>query len=1250
MKRIIFILLVALILLAPGFSLAHCSSSGTTVIFVNGIFGDKQYAEADKELLRDRFLSYTHYTDVDFLLGFNGSHVGRLADLADSMVQSYGVTGLDYDLKNILINLHDDLQTQKIILVGHSQGAFYTNLAYEYLVENGVPKESIAVYNVGSPADRVAGDGSYLLSSTDEVVNKVIKKLDQISFAKKPMASNIDIEIPDDIKPVSNGGHSFNKVYLGLAADRIIKDLDQELSNLKVDGSEPVKEECFAEPTKDWTYKIQQVSYNVTDAMLDKNTYIKIGNQITVATNNLINSISSLGASVISNIGAVVSDGSVWIASLGSSQGKTGDVVLELGNGQSNDNNAPIVPEILPLSTSLSEFTGVGGPNLEPGANMQDILDNIKERIDIINQQIQVLINAQNPTPEQPKEDKKPEEQNNNPGNNGNSGHGGSAVYPRILITEIQTAGATDEKQEFVELYNPNSVNVDLSDWYLQRKTPGGDNWSTYASKNLLNGKKIEAKSYFLISRIGFYADLADVSMGNPITDDNSFELKNPNGEVSDKVGLGLGKDPETLATVNPPAGLSVGRKFDSGVYQDTNNNFEDFELNLPTPRAQNVKYIVTPDTTSPVITLSGLAEVTINVGDQYTDAGATAQDNIDGDITAKIVVVNPVNANLAGDYIITYNVSDLAGNNALEVSRVVHVVAVAVQKILINEVQLAGQTAADEFVELYNPNNVAVDLAGFALKKKNSSGTESNLVSEGSFTGTISALGYFLIAPQANDDGTENYNGLVAPDLRYSGKTYSVASNNTVLLYNNNNVLLDKVGFGLALDFEAQATQNPADNQSMGRKLVAGEYQDTNNNLDDFEINKPTPKAQNEIIPNTDSTVTSTVYTVSQPENGVATISGVTYGTSISDFMANLILATGATTNNSGLTNPVLRGNTLVVTAQDGVTQTTYNIIVDQVKWSQGRIESSTPQGLFVFHTSDFIPNVLNFCTFRTFFYADVFPARDHLMGSGASSCDTAYSVNMSFLTTPGEYDFYLTYCGGQNCSNSDYLDGNYYRLYYDGSVWSALSVDPAKTRLSNNTTLSSDQFIINFNPIYNSQGILTNSTGTISNVYFGTSLAEFEAKLNIAEGATWDDSNLTDPIVTGNTLVVTAQDGVTKTVYSITADPINWGNGTITSYTPEGVFQFFNGNFMPNKTQGCSAYTEFYRDACPGKKNMIAAGISDCGSIYGSSGNYEVNLWNQTTPGDYGLQLTYCDDQQCKVIGDCYQMHYDGTVWSVP
>ena len=80
------------------------------------------------------------------------------------------------------------------------------------------------------------------------------------------------------------------------------------------------------------------------------------------------------------------------------------------------------------------------------------------------------------------------------------------------------------------------------------------------------------------------------------------------------------------------------------------------------------------PDTNIPVITLLGESYVEVVQGESYVDAGATAYDVEDGDLTSEIVVSNPVNTNVLGTYYVRYNVEDSYGNHANEVIRTVKV------------------------------------------------------------------------------------------------------------------------------------------------------------------------------------------------------------------------------------------------------------------------------------------------------------------------------------------------------------------------------------------------------------------------------------------------------------------------------------------------------------------------------------------------------------------------------------------------
>ena len=90
--------------------------------------------------------------------------------------------------------------------------------------------------------------------------------------------------------------------------------------------------------------------------------------------------------------------------------------------------------------------------------------------------------------------------------------------------------------------------------------------------------------------------------------------------------------------------------------------------------QAAQLPHIPKEDITPPVITLLGDEFVEIEVGDTYVDAGATALDDYDGDITEEIVTISSVDTNVVGDYQVIYNVQDAAGNIADMVMRIVTV------------------------------------------------------------------------------------------------------------------------------------------------------------------------------------------------------------------------------------------------------------------------------------------------------------------------------------------------------------------------------------------------------------------------------------------------------------------------------------------------------------------------------------------------------------------------------------------------
>jgi hypothetical protein len=78
-------------------------------------------------------------------------------------------------------------------------------------------------------------------------------------------------------------------------------------------------------------------------------------------------------------------------------------------------------------------------------------------------------------------------------------------------------------------------------------------------------------------------------------------------------------------------------------------------------------------DRTAPEITLLGGAEISVPSGVAFVDPGATAMDDIDGDLSDAITTSGNLNTNVVGTYTVTYTVSDRASNTA-QVSRKVNV------------------------------------------------------------------------------------------------------------------------------------------------------------------------------------------------------------------------------------------------------------------------------------------------------------------------------------------------------------------------------------------------------------------------------------------------------------------------------------------------------------------------------------------------------------------------------------------------
>ncbi|MGB5981911.1 MAG: LamG-like jellyroll fold domain-containing protein [Nonlabens sp.] len=142
---------------------------------------------------------------------------------------------------------------------------------------------------------------------------------------------------------------------------------------------------------------------------------------------------------------------------------------------------------------------------------------------------------------------------------------------------------------------------------------------------------------------------------------------------------------------------------------------------------------VTVEDNIAPVITLTGDAIMTLSVGNTYTEPGATATENCSPAAGGVVITGETVDTNTPGDYIITYNITDLSGNAATQVTRTVNVIdtipslnAVSIASDNVNSAfAKAGDTATISITGSTGLNNVTATIAGQTATVANTSGND---------------------------------------------------------------------------------------------------------------------------------------------------------------------------------------------------------------------------------------------------------------------------------------------------------------------------------------------------------------------------------------------------------------------------------------------------------------------------------------------------------------------------------------------
>ncbi len=302
-------------------------------------------------------------------------------------------------------------------------------------------------------------------------------------------------------------------------------------------------------------------------------------------------------------------------------------------------------------------------------------------------------------------------------------------IHQDILINEVAWMGSENsENDEWLELKNISSGKISLKNWQLVSK----DN----KIQIIFNDQIIERGEYFLLRKdndvtISQFANFA--YSGGIDNENDGLRLFNPECVLVDEV---LANPSWPAGSTNPKRSMERVYSFDWRTYSELLNNGI-----FGTPKKDN---------------------------SQGATPAVPAVPNGPGvPATPAIPAIPPHEEDPESP------------------------VASSSPKILISEISAGTSvSSADEFIELYNPNDVSINLTGWSLKKSLGSSTSSaiDLVSSANFIGIIAPKSFFLIAH-------ENYRGNKLADLVYSTSSQELAyGDNTLSLHNASSSISDEI------------------------------------------------------------------------------------------------------------------------------------------------------------------------------------------------------------------------------------------------------------------------------------------------------------------------------------------------------------------------------------------------------------------------------------------------------------------------
>lgn len=162
-----------------------------------------------------------------------------------------------------------------------------------------------------------------------------------------------------------------------------------------------------------------------------------------------------------------------------------------------------------------------------------------------------------------------------------------------VLFSEVLLGTSNSGTEEYIELYNTTDQPIDLLNWKVQYSSSSSTNWDSPTRTISLSGT-IQPNAYLLIASTNYPSDLTALKYSSTLSqsagnlrivhgDESNFVLEDALSWGSAILGLGD-------SALAPPASLGLNRLKDTDdKYNPTTNNIDDFvQSNILTPLADN--------------------------------------------------------------------------------------------------------------------------------------------------------------------------------------------------------------------------------------------------------------------------------------------------------------------------------------------------------------------------------------------------------------------------------------------------------------------------------------------------------------------------------------------------------------------------------------------------------------------------------------------------------------------------------------